>query len=417
MKRRSSPAPPSSPRRRGSRRDDTPLLDCSLRSPLRGRPSDVLRAARSSRLRGNDGGAGDDGCASCIEGAASAPWVIEMDADTRNKLEFLLSPQAHPGVAAAPELLETHMSWVILAGERVLKLKKPVRTAWLDFSTLAAREFDSREELRLNRRLAPDVYLGLLALCCRDGAYALLPEAEAGAGVVDWLVQMRRLPAARMLDRLIAAGTLAPADIDALARLLVGFYRTAAPSALDADAYVERYAQQWRDDREVLLQPQFALAEAAPLLDAAARALQQLAPELRERRLVDGHGDLRPEHVCLLSPPVVIDALEFNAALRQVDPFDELGYLGLECEIAGAPWIAARLLDAGSAALTPPPAPLQHFYVAARALLRARLCAAHLLEPNPRLPAKWLPLARRYLQCARREVDACFSAATPRGCG
>ena len=106
----------------------------------------------------------------------------------------------HAGAVQAVETIETHMSWVFLAGEHVLKMKKPVRYPFLDFSTLAAREFDCREELRLNARLAPGVYLGLMALQERGGGLALVPEAQlpTAGRTVDWLVLMRRLPARRM---------------------------------------------------------------------------------------------------------------------------------------------------------------------------------------------------------------------------
>jgi aminoglycoside phosphotransferase family enzyme len=123
--------------------------------------------------------------------------------------------------------------------------------------------------------------------------------------------------------------------------------------------------------------------------------------------VLDGHGDLRPEHVCLLQPPVVIDCLEFNAAMRQVDPFDEVGYLGLECGMAGAPWIAARLLEGCATALGDRPHPaLQQLYIAQRAMLRARLALAHLLDPVPRTPDRWPVRARRYIERATAALDA-----------
>ena len=160
---------------------------------------------------------------------ADAAFDGTCPADTA-PLQFLQSPAAHLGHAGAVqavETIETHMSWVFLAGEHVLKMKKPVRYPFLDFSTLAAREFDCREELRLNARLAPGVYLGLMALQERGGGLALVPEAQlpTAGRTVDWLVLMRRLPAGRMLDHLIAASLVTPGEIDALARVLADFYR------------------------------------------------------------------------------------------------------------------------------------------------------------------------------------------------
>lgn len=345
-------------------------------------------------------------------------------------LRFLQSPaahQAHAGAGLLVETVETHMSWVFLVGDQVLKLKKPVRYPFLDFSTLAAREACCREELRLNARLASGVYLGLMALRWHDGRLVLQPEsAPAGPGqTVDWLVWMRRLPAERMLDRAIADGTVVPAMIDALLDRLGAFYRGATPVALEPAEYVARLEREQAVNRELLLRPQFQLRGAAAALDRLDQALRRGRGALHERAargcIVDGHGDLRPEHVCLLQPPVVIDCLEFNPQLRQVDPFDELVFLALECELAGAPWVAERLLAGGAGALgaAPPPALLQ-LYGACRALLRARLAIAHLLDPQPRLPHKWPALAQRYVDRALAGLgalaaDAGVSAATRRG--
>ncbi|WP_293466233.1 hypothetical protein [Polaromonas sp.] len=329
--------------------------------------------------------------------------------DFEAKLKFLQSPEAYGEPGAQPACIETHMSWVFLVGDRVYKLKKPVRFPFLDFTTLKARAFFCREEVRLNRRLAPGVYLGLMALQWRDGAFAMVPEARlplpASGETLDWLVCMQRLPESRMLHQLIAQGRVAPADIDALVAVLGAFYRAAPSVALSPNDYLARFQYGQAANREVLLRPQFGLPNAALAMDRLDAALMRHADLLHGRaaagRVLDGHGDLRPEHVCLLAPPVVIDCLEFNAQLRQTDPFDELAYLSLECDLLGAPWIGPRLVSGCAAALgdAPPPALLQ-VYTAYRALVRARLCMAHLLDTQPRTPEKWPPLASRYIACA-----------------
>ncbi len=333
------------------------------------------------------------------------------------KLRFLRTPGAHPGLTRPPTCLETHMSWLFFTGDRVLKLKKPVRFPFLDFTTLRSREFYCREELRLNARLAPGVYLGLVALQASEAGLALVPESHlpAPGRSVDWLVLMRRLPQERMLPRLITEARVEPRQIDALVAVLAAFYRSAPAVAVAAPEHLARFQRELAADREVLLRPQFALRDAASALDRFGAALLGHAPLLQARaehdRIVDGHGDLRPEHVCLLAPPVVIDCLEFNAALRQVDPFDEIAFLALECEMAGAVWIGAQLVRGCAAALgeTPPPA-LMQLYTAHRALLRARLAMAHLLDPQPRAPKKWPPLAQRYIDRTLAALDTLDAA-------
>jgi aminoglycoside phosphotransferase family enzyme len=346
---------------------------------------------------------GIEACTSCGEPETS------LDA----KLRFLQAPSSHPDSKPPLDWLETHMSWLFFAGDRVLKLKKPVRFPFLDFSTLPAREFYCREELRLNARLAPGVYLGLMALQRSRSGLALVPEDRLpGTGqTVDWLVLMRRLPTDRMLSQRIAEARVEPRDIDALTAVLAAFYRRAPKVGVTPQEYVARFQREQAANREVLLRPQFALRGAAPALTRFDAALVERADLLHDRAerscVVDGHGDLRPEHVCLLAPPVVIDCLEFNAQLRQVDPFDEIAFLALECEIAGAPWIGPRLAAGCAAALgeMPPPA-LMQLYTAHRALLRARLAMAHLLDPQPRTPQKWPPLAQRYIERALAGLDA-----------
>jgi uncharacterized protein len=338
------------------------------------------------------------------------------------KLRFLRAHVAHPTEPRALECVETHMSWLFFTPNRVLKLKKPVRFPFLDFSTLAAREFYCREEVRLNSRLAPGVYLGLLALQASGRGLTLVPEDRlpAPGTTVEWLVSMRRLPADRGLPHLIAQAQVHASEIDALVAVLAAFYRTAPKGDLTPQEYVARFQREQAMNREVLLRPQFELHGAAHALDRLDAALRSHAALLGERatrrQLVDGHGDLRPEHVWLLDPPVAIDCLEFNAALRQVDPFDEIAFLALECELAGAAWIGTRLLSGIAAALDHRPSPrLIDLYTAQLALRRARLAMAHLLDPQPRTPQHWPPLAQRYVDRANAALDALQDDVAPRG--
>jgi aminoglycoside phosphotransferase family enzyme len=341
---------------------------------------------------------------------------MDRAAERDSLLRQLGAPPAHAryaGVVSAVETIETHMSWVFVVGDHVVKLKKPVRYAFLDFSTPAAREACCREEVRLNSRLAPGVYRGVMALQSRAGRLQVVPEAEAdaSAATIDWLVWMRRLPRERMLDHAIAEGRVTLEDVDTLAAALITFYRGATEVEVDAGEYIARFAREQALLHDLLLRPGFTLDAAAIALERFAVALQRHAASLRaravQRRIVDGHGDLRPEHVCLLRPPVVIDCLEFNAALRQVDPLDELAFLALECELGGAAWIGPRLVARYVAALDDrPDAVLLPLYTAYRALLRARLAVAHLLDPQPRTPARWRPLAQRYVDRALIALEA-----------
>ncbi len=333
------------------------------------------------------------------------------------KVAFLSRPESYPHRPATVEAKETHMSWVFLAGDHVYKLKKPVSYPFLDFSTLAARQRNCREEVRLNARLAEDVYLGVMPLrATAAGGMSL----ETGGEVVDWLVHMRRLPADRMLDILIAGAHVNRTGIEHAADKLAQFYASSPAQEVTASWVMARFAAEHDQDARLLTDRRFAVdgARTAEAIGAMRSALHAVAPLIEARAAakvyVEGHGDLRPEHVCLLEKPVFIDCLEFNRDLRILDPFDEIAYLGVECDRLGAAWIGEVFLSAAHHRLAvPAPRSLILFYRAARALLRARLALAHLIEPNPRTSEKWEPRARQYIGLAADAVTA--FAASPAG--
>ncbi len=340
----------------------------------------------------------------------SAGRNVCADISTQRKVEFLARPGAYPDRPQSVEIKETHMSWVFLTDGRVYKLKKPVTYPTLDFGTLKAREFNCREEIRLNRRLAPDVYLGVARLTCeRDGSLTL----NGSGRTADWLVEMRRLPDEIMLNRVIEAGTATAAKINAVADLLTSFYRNAERSDLSAQAYWSRFITEHEETHRILATPPLAYLtpERRDVLDAVETALQShrhlLEDRVRSGSILEGHGDLKPEHVCLTDPPVIIDCLEFNRGLRLIDPLDELAFFGMECRRLGAPWIGALVLERCTRSLGERADDrLIALYTAFRACIRARLSLAHLLDPVPREPEKWQPLASEYLEIAAREIAA-----------
>lgn len=333
------------------------------------------------------------------------PGLCDDAAPTREKLRFLSAPSSYAHRPAAVEVIETHMSFVFLAGERAYKMKKPVRYPFLDFSTIEARERDCWEELRLNRRLSKDVYLGVKPLTAARGGLSLAGEGE----IVDWLVEMRRLPSALMLDQLLAADGPDNAQIEAICETLAQFYRRAERSFIGPAQYVERFIAEQQVNRAMLTHP--GIDHASQILDRLDAALSAQRRRLEARVIagcvVDGHGDLRPEHICLTEPVAIFDCLEFNADLRQVDPFDEAAFLGVECAQLGARRLFRRFVEGLALRLgdETPPWELVWLYAAWRAALRARLSIAHLLEAAPRQPHKWAPLANRYLDLAAAALD------------
>jgi len=315
-----------------------------------------------------------------------------------------MRPDSYPGSAGRVEAMETHMSWVFLTDRHAYKLKKPVRFDFLDFSTLEARERDCREEVRLNRRLAPETYLGVVPLTMSGRGQLRL----GGKGsVVDWLVKMRRLPSALMLDRVIVTGEADAAVVSKVASLLSRFYTGLAPVALSPSGYIQRFEREIDEHRRELAMPDYGMPGelVSAIILSQGNFLRTngdlLCDRVRGHRIVEGHGDLRPEHVFVGNPPVVIDCLEFNKQFRIVDPADELAFLWMECAFLGAPEVGEGIWQAYADATGDAAAgALLSFYRSHRACLRAKLSLWHLKDHDIREPGKWRSRARKYLRLA-----------------
>lgn len=330
-----------------------------------------------------------------------------------SKIAFLSQASSYPEPVHRVECIETHMSWVFLAGNFAYKLKKPVKTDFLDFRTLAARRYYCGEELRLNRRLAGAIYIELVPLVLDLSEHL---HVGGDTTVVDWLVKMHRVPVWRMLDFAIAHHTASAHDADRIAQALTNFYQSLPAERMTPLAYRDRFTQQIASNRAELRDQAYGFA--APwidtLCDAQADALSRLGALLQARSdegdLVEGHGDLRPEHVCLLPEIAVLDCLEFSRELRVLDKADEVGYLALECERLGAPAISDALaLAYQKHSGDHPSAPLVHFYQSCRACKRALLALRHLKEEKFRYSPHWRRTASAYLDLALEHALACHA--------
>jgi aminoglycoside phosphotransferase family enzyme len=217
-----------------------------------------------------------------------------------------------------------------------------------------------------------------------------------------------------MLDEMIRVRTLPQDGLRAALARLCRFYRDGPPVAMSSAAYVERLAVGVADNQRALAVSEHALPAELhePTCARLAALLRERSASFGERaragRIVEAHGDLRPEHICLTAEPQIIDALEFSRDFRILDAADELAFLALECERLGAPQLKALIFETyaeetGDA----PPASLVHFYQSHRALMRAKIALWHLAEPATRDAAGWRALAGDYLRLAREHVLQC----------
>ncbi|MDT8449022.1 MAG: hypothetical protein RQ847_02505 [Wenzhouxiangellaceae bacterium] len=333
---------------------------------------------------------------------------VRSDAFQRLKIDSLSDPSCYPHPVGRVETIETHLSWVFLAGAFAYKLKKPVIYDHLDLRSLDSRYENSIREVALNRRLAPDVYVGAIPLVMTPSRVLRL---ECEGETVDWLVRMHRLPGDRMLDRMLDAGRATRADVERVIRLLATFYRRATPAVTRAEDYDAALRRTLASNREALTDPAFeACADGlddgpAALLDAQQSFLGDHADVFARRvergRIVEGHGDLRPEHVCLTSPPVIYDCLDFSRALRVADAADELSFLALECERLGFDWVDPVIWQCyAEAAGDRPPRVLVAFYKSVRACTWARLALGRTRELAREDWQPWLEHANSYLKLA-----------------
>lgn len=327
-----------------------------------------------------------------------------------DKVAFLSRPDTYPETSKV-EALETHMSWVFLTDRDVYKLKKPVRYDFLDFRTLEARQRFAEEEVRINKRLAADVYQGTVPLTRdKSGSLALDGRGE----VVDWLIKMKRLPREFMLDTVIAENKVVEEPIRKTAEFLADFYFTSPPVYPESREFRANLAEDIRRNSRDLLYEEFGLS-AAFISDIANDLLNFLdvhnevfATRIAEGRVIDAHGDLRPEHVCVLPESAIIDRLEFDPALRVMDVAEELSFLAMECEVKGSSSVGELFFEVYREKTADEiPSDLISFYKAKRALLRARLSLNHLLDENYRTDQdKWRSRGNNYLSAARRYCDA-----------
>lgn len=335
--------------------------------------------------------------------------TIRSDATTLNdKVTFLSKLQTYPDTLTL-EVIETHMSWVFLTDLFVYKLKKPVRYDFLDFTLLDLRHKYCLEEVRINRKLAKGIYQGVVPLTTHKNLLQLNGAGE----IIDWLVKMKRLPELKMLDKAITTDSIDSQDLHRAAEKLVNFYLTSRPVKPEEKLFRRQIINDIAHNCKELLRDEFDLPHAviirieADLLHFILKYKQVFNKRLEDGRIVDGHGDLRPEHICLTPTPVIIDRIEFNRELRIMDVAEELSHFALECEILGSPYAGKLFLNVYERKSHERiPVVLICFYKAKRALLRAKLSVHHLLEKQYIVEIdKWKNRCEEYLQIANSYCD------------
>lgn len=327
-------------------------------------------------------------------------------AEARARMMSLRIALAPPG-AAPLRLIETHISWILLGEALAWKLKKPLTLPFIDMAPLTARQQACAEELRLNRRLAPQLYLGIDAVHAGPSgpvieAFDGQADAAVPAGpLIDAAVRMRRFPDGALWSERLAAGRLAAPEVEAMAHRLARFHDEApvAPSqsphgSAQAQAHVTAGLVAAMDGWHAAAPPSAEAAAWPPLRQWLVDTLDRLGPFFAQRRAAgrvrEGHGDLHLANLLWLDgAPAAFDAIDFDPALRWIDVLDDVAFTVMDLLAHGAPALAWRFLDAwlthtGDHAGLPG----LRFHLVCRALVRAQVAAlAPAGRPGPALPA------------------------------
>ncbi|QCG94193.1 hypothetical protein E6C67_09675 [Azospirillum sp. TSA2s] len=325
-------------------------------------------------------------------------------------IAFLGDPRTHGGQPV--ERIDTHAALVFLAGDRALKLKRAVRYPYLDYSTVAKRHAACVAELAINRRTAPTLYRGVVAIRREaDGRLRLDEEGgEAAGDAIDWLVSMARFPDEALFDRMAERGGLTPVLMRRLAERIAAFHRDAAPRP-DGGGVEALRAVADGNLEDLRAAPDLFPADAvARLAEHTGAALDRLAPLLEARRrdgfVRHGHGDLHLRNIVLLDgEPTLFDAIEFDEVLAVADVFYDLAFLLMDLDHRGLRPLGNAVLnryleeteDYGGLAALP-------LFLSLRAAVRAKVSAAAL-----RLGGKAEGLAQE----ARRYLDQALAALDP----
>ncbi len=259
----------------------------------------------------------------------------------------LLSPDAYPHPAPGLRLIETHISWVFLAGEYAYKVKKPVNLGFLDFSTLEKRRFFCEEEIRLNRRLAPEIYLDVASICGSEQA----PRVDGQGEVVEWAVEMRAFPADATLDRETDINTV---QIDAIADRVAAFHQTVSPASPESnygtpDAVRQPIEANFTHLRS-LRPPREILDHLAPTENWSRNEGARLEAAFAQRKAAgfvrECHGDLHLGNIAWADEaPIIFDGIEFNPGLRFIDVMSDVGFLAMDLHFRGRHDLAWRFLN------------------------------------------------------------------------
>jgi hypothetical protein len=324
-------------------------------------------------------------------------------------VEALKKPEFYDPPVERVEFIQTHISSVFLTGERVYKLKKPVNFGFLDFSTLELRRLNCEAEVELNRRLAPEVYLGVEPITRGRGRLRIGGQGE----VVDWLVVMQQLDGQLLGGSVLQRGELTERHIDQLVEQLVPFYQRARTGE-GVDRWGTLKSVKYNTDENFMQTREYMgkliTRQRYEHIRDWTNEFYERQADLFDRRIAEGriresHGDLHLDNIFFQDPPIIFDCIEFNERFRSGDVAADLAFLAMDLDFRGRPDLAQHLVDryveaSGDQGLLE----VLDFYKCYRAYVRGKISC--FTAADPALDAiqrrRWKNQARHYFGLAYR---------------
>ena len=295
-----------------------------------------------------------------------------------------------PDSKAARELIETHISWVILTDHYAFKIKKPLKFSFLDFSTPERRAYFCKRELELNLRLAPEMYLKVTPVCYNSG-YTV---GERCGETIDTAVMMRRMDSSREMDLLLIKDQVKPSHIHEIARTIAKFHQgaTQVTHAYDLSDFVEKFNDITSITPFVseVLGSEYVqiIKDSIKVSDIFLKSNASFMEErFKDGFIRDGHGDLHSKNIFLYEEPVIFDCIEFSDALRQLDVLDEIAFFCMDLDANEKPGLSNTFFDYYMELMGMPcdqgAIQLFTYYKGYRANIRAKVLALNLAQITP----------------------------------
>jgi len=332
-------------------------------------------------------------------------------AELKSLIRALLDPKTYPNNPESVRLVQTQMSLLFLTGDYVYKVKKPVDLGYLDYSTLEKRRFFCYQELKLNKRLSPDVYLEVVPLVRQSGKLLLGGDGE----VVEYAVKMRQLPEERMMDVLLSKNEVSKEMAQRVAEKVAVFHQWAETS-IDISSYGSLDAVLTNTEENFVQTEEYIGVSISKRQYEAIRAFTNGFTErnawlfekrVREGKIRDCHGDLHSSHVCFVNGVCIYDCIEFNDRFRYCDVAAEVAFLAMDLDYHGRPDLSKHFTNSYVKVTQDEELlKLLDFYKCYRAYVRGKVGSFKL--DDPLIPeeekAKDLATARRYFELAESYI-------------